>query len=124
MSRLRPYLLGPPHVELDGEPRHLPRRKAMALLAHLAETGRPHSRDSLVTLLWPEHDQRSARAELSPTLSLLNRLRGPETLVAGRATAALSPEFDDWQSFQARSLLGATLRPDQTAAMESRPTDS
>jgi len=83
MSRLRLYLLGPPHVELDGEPLHLPRRKAMALLAYLAETGRAHSRDSLATLLWPEYDQCSApirRAGFS----------GPRRLVAaghGRALA-------------------------------------
>jgi ABC-type oligopeptide transport system substrate-binding subunit/DNA-binding SARP family transcriptional activator len=96
MSRLRLYLLGPPRLELDGEPVHLPRRKAMALLAYLAVTGRAHSRDSLATLLWPENDQQSARAELSRTLSLLNRILGPESLAADRATVALGPELDLW----------------------------
>ena len=94
MSRLRLYLLGPPRLELDGEPLHLPRRKALALLAYLAVTGRAHSRDSLATLLWPEHDQRSARAELSRTLSLLNRLLGPDALVADRQTVGLNPGLD------------------------------
>ena len=117
MSRLGLYLLGPPRLELDGKTLHLPRRKAMALRAYLAETGRAHSRDSLATLLWLEHDLRSARAELSRILSLRNRLPGQETLVADRATAPLNPEFDDWQSFQTRSLLGATPR---RAAFHSR----
>jgi hypothetical protein len=37
MSRLALYLLGPPRLALDGEPIHVGRRKAMALLAYLAE---------------------------------------------------------------------------------------
>ena len=57
MSRLALYLLGPPRLELDGEPVEVPRRKAVALLAYLAVTGGHHSRDSLATLLWPEYDQ-------------------------------------------------------------------
>ena len=52
MSRLALYLLGPPHLELDGEEIHVGRRKAVALLTYLAVTGRSHSRDSLATLLW------------------------------------------------------------------------
>jgi DNA-binding SARP family transcriptional activator len=51
MSRLALYLLGPPRPELDGEPIHIGRRKAMALLAYMAATGQLHSRDSLATLL-------------------------------------------------------------------------
>ena len=46
MSCLGLYLLGPPHIELDGEPIHLPRRKALAFLAYLAVTNRAHSRDN------------------------------------------------------------------------------
>jgi DNA-binding SARP family transcriptional activator len=57
VSRLALYLLGPPRLELDGEPIQVSRRKAMALLAYLAVTGQFHSRDSLATFLWPEYDQ-------------------------------------------------------------------
>ena len=63
MPRLELCLLGPPRVERDGEPIHLPRRKAMALLAYLAVTGHVHQRDALATLLWPEHLQSHVRAE-------------------------------------------------------------
>ena len=94
MSRLALYLLGPPRVELDGEELHIGRRKAVALLAYLAVTGRPHSRDSLATLLWPEYDQSSARADLRRTLSLLNRTLGEEWLTVDRETAGLNPDAD------------------------------
>jgi DNA-binding SARP family transcriptional activator len=39
MSRLALYLLGPPRLELDGEPVEIGRRRAVALLAYLAVTG-------------------------------------------------------------------------------------
>jgi len=71
MSRLALHLLGPPCLELDGEEIHISRRKAVALLAYLAVTGLPHSRDSLATLLWPELDQSTARARLRRALAAL-----------------------------------------------------
>ena len=69
MSRLALFLLGSPRIERDGEPVHIPRRKAVALLAYLAVTGQTHRRDALATLLWPEHDQSHARAGLRRALS-------------------------------------------------------
>jgi len=51
MPKLALYLLGPPRVELDGQAVPLGRRKAVALLAYLALTRQPHSRDALATLL-------------------------------------------------------------------------
>lgn len=47
MSRLALYLLGPSRVELDGEPVHIGRSKAVALLAYLVVEPRRHSRDAL-----------------------------------------------------------------------------
>ena len=73
MSQLALYLLGPPRLELGGEPVKISRRKALALLAYLAVTGGHHQRDALATLLWPEYDQSGARADLRRTLSLLRR---------------------------------------------------
>jgi len=49
MSQLTLYLFGPPRLEMDGNPIHLPRRKALALLAYLAVSGQEHSRDRLAT---------------------------------------------------------------------------
>ena len=47
MSRLALFLLGSPRVKLDGEPAHIGRAKALALLAYLAVEARRHSRDAL-----------------------------------------------------------------------------
>jgi predicted ATPase/DNA-binding SARP family transcriptional activator len=51
-------------AQLDGQPLPLPSRKASALLAYLAVTAQPHSRDALAALLWPEADQARGRASL------------------------------------------------------------
>jgi predicted ATPase/DNA-binding SARP family transcriptional activator len=88
MPRLTLRLLGPPLVELDGEPVHLGRHKAVALLAYLALTRGPHARDALATLLWSELDQSGARGQLRRTLSLLNRMLGEGWLDIDRETAA------------------------------------
>ena len=98
MSQLALYLFGPPKVELDGSPVQIPRRKALALLAYLAVTRQPHSRDALAALLWPENDQSGARAELRRTLSVLKRALGNGWLVADRETTGLDlgdPQSDD-----------------------------
>ena len=76
MSRLAIYLLGPPQVELAGEPVHISRRKAMALLAYLAVEGGPHSREALATLLWPESTSSRARASLRRVLVTLRHALG------------------------------------------------
>ena len=60
MSGLRLLLLGPPRLERDNAPVNLERRKALALLAYLAVTGEPQSREALATLLWPDHDESQA----------------------------------------------------------------
>ncbi len=55
MSQLALYLLGPPRLELNGEPIHIGRRKALALFTYLviskSDRGLRHSRDSLAALL-------------------------------------------------------------------------
>jgi predicted ATPase/DNA-binding SARP family transcriptional activator len=92
------FLLGPPHLEKDGAPLDLVRRKAMALLAYLASGGpaSSHSRQSLATLLWPEYDERRARADLRRTLSVLNTTLGDGWLQIQRDTVNLNPKADFW----------------------------
>ncbi|MGH3196810.1 MAG: hypothetical protein ACRDNT_12930 [Streptosporangiaceae bacterium] len=63
-------LLGPPVVRRDGAPVTFDTRKATALLALLAVTGREHSREQLANLLWPEADGDKGRASLRRTLSV------------------------------------------------------
>ena len=78
MARLTISLLGPFQVTLDGEPATtFESDKARALLAYLAvEADRPHRRETLAGLLWPEWPERSARHNLSQALSNLRRAIG------------------------------------------------
>src|SRR3954467_2136885 len=71
-------LIGPPRVTRDGQPVTFDTRKAMALLAHLALTARPRSREGLCELLWPGHDAEHARGALRRTLSALRKSIGEE----------------------------------------------
>ena len=64
MSTLKLFLLGSPRLDRDGVPVEFARRKNVALVAYLATTGASHSRESLITLLWPELEPSRARASL------------------------------------------------------------
>jgi TolB-like protein/Tfp pilus assembly protein PilF len=58
----------------DGEPVDLTTKKAQALLAYLAvESGRPHTRDQLATLLWADTGDERARHNLRQALSKIRR---------------------------------------------------
>jgi predicted ATPase/DNA-binding SARP family transcriptional activator len=94
--RLALYLSGPPHIERDGVPIKLDRRKAIALLAYLAVTGERHRRDSLVNLLWPEYDGTRGRAALRRTLYALNKALASAWLEVDREEIGLTPSPDLW----------------------------
>src|ERR1700691_347935 len=90
MTDLRLELLGPPGVLRDGLPGTFDTRKAVALLALLAVTGREHSREQLADLLWPEADSAKGRASLRRTLSVTAAAMG-DGLAISRAAVALDP---------------------------------
>jgi class 3 adenylate cyclase/DNA-binding SARP family transcriptional activator len=101
VSSLRIRLLGAPQVEIEGGPFKVDTRKAVALLAHLAVTERPHSRDALAALLWPDYDTGSARAALRRTLSTLRKALGGGWLTTARDTVLLEgPVWLDTRWFQ------------------------
>jgi DNA-binding SARP family transcriptional activator len=83
MSTLRVALLGSPRIEVGGAPLRVDTRKAVALLAYLACSGRRHGRDQLAALLWPDADDAHARAALRRTLSALNHALGGGAQVGG-----------------------------------------
>jgi DNA-binding SARP family transcriptional activator/tetratricopeptide (TPR) repeat protein len=89
-------LFGPPALECGGRPRHIARRKALALLAYLALSAQSHSRESLVALLWPDYDQREGRADLSRMLSTLRKALGETALAADRERVALDASAGLW----------------------------
>ena len=81
---LRLFLFGPPRLERDGAAIPLGRSKALGLLAYLATTGQPQSRDALLALLWPEFDEADARNNLRRELSQLRSLLGDSALATDR----------------------------------------
>ncbi|MCB0172395.1 MAG: protein kinase, partial [Anaerolineae bacterium] len=93
---LKLYFLGPPRVEIDETPVDIQRRRALALLAYLAVNRQAHSRDTLATLLFPDADQRRARAYLRRDLAALNTSLPGDWLVADRDTVMLQAGSGIW----------------------------
>ncbi len=116
MPHLNLFLLGTPRVTADGQPAPISRRKAVALLAYLAMTGGPHSRDALAAFLWPDFDPGSAFAYLRTTLWTLNRaLSG--AVDAERDQVGLQPGYEvDVSRFRALAA-GARAELEQAAAL-------
>jgi predicted ATPase/DNA-binding SARP family transcriptional activator len=98
MPHLALFLLGSPRIERDGAPVRVDRRKSVALIAYLAMTGESHSRDTLATLLWPEHDQSRARAGLRAALSTLKSALDDGWLDVDRESVGLKPDITPWAS--------------------------
>jgi hypothetical protein len=103
MSGLRISLLGAPLLECEGAPLKLDTRKNLALVAYLAVTGETHTREALVTLLWPEMDPSRARAALRRNLSVLKNTLGGERLVVDGESVGADPlesrSEQCWQAF-------------------------
>ena len=91
MSGLSLFLLGSPRLERDGVPVEFARRKNVALIAYLAMTGASHTRESVITLLWPELEPSRARASLRRNLSVLRRVLGEDKLLTGGDSVRLDP---------------------------------
>jgi predicted ATPase/DNA-binding SARP family transcriptional activator len=96
MSKLFIYLFGAPRIVIDGAPVSIGHSKGVALLAYLAVTGQPHTRESLATFLWPDYDPAGALGEVRRMLWALNKALGKGWLVADRQTIALQSHPDLW----------------------------
>jgi predicted ATPase/DNA-binding SARP family transcriptional activator len=81
MARLVIFALGTLQVTLDGQPvTEFESNKVRALMAYLAvESDRPHSRDALMALLWPDQPDRTARNNLRHVLPILRQAIGDAT---------------------------------------------
>jgi DNA-binding SARP family transcriptional activator len=72
--RLSVSLLGPFQATLGDQTAAFATDRARALLAYLAvEADRPHRREALAALLWPDRPETAARRNLSQTLARLRR---------------------------------------------------
>jgi WD40 repeat protein/DNA-binding SARP family transcriptional activator len=103
MARLEIFLLGSFQVTLDSEPlTNFESDKARALLAYLAvEADRPHRREVLAGLLWPDTPEQTARTNLRSALANLRQVlhdhqAQPPYLLVTRQTIQLNPEGDYW----------------------------
>lgn len=101
MTRLTIRTLGPFQVHLDGEPvTRFDSDKVRGLLAYLAlESERPHRREKLAGLLWPDFPERSARTNLRSALANLRKVIGdqavePNFLLVDRQTIQFNRESD------------------------------
>ncbi|NLE45293.1 MAG: SARP family transcriptional regulator, partial [Chloroflexi bacterium] len=101
MPRLAARLLGAFQVELDEQPvGGYSSAKVRALLAFLLmERERPHSRDELCGLLWPDEHQEVAQANLRQALANLRQVLGDRTattpfLTVTRESIRLAEEAD------------------------------
>jgi predicted ATPase/DNA-binding SARP family transcriptional activator len=96
MSELRFFLFGTPHLECDGAPVKMTRRKTMALLAYLAVTGQPHSREAITTLLWPDFDAESTYAYLRNALWMLRQTPLADWVGIEQETLAFRQDRATW----------------------------
>jgi DNA-binding SARP family transcriptional activator len=75
MARLYLSILGGFHLRVDAREIRVPAKKAQALLAYLAlRPGRPHSRETLIGLLWGNASEQRARHSLRQTIFGLRKV--------------------------------------------------
>jgi predicted ATPase/DNA-binding SARP family transcriptional activator len=84
MSGLSIHLLGPPRIRFGGIDLDIRRRKVIALIVYLVVTAKPHNRDTLAEMLYPEHSRGSAFSGLRMLLSTARTLVGGERIQATR----------------------------------------
>ena len=84
------FLFGNPRCEVNGRPQHIQRRKSLALLAYLAQTGQLHSRESIAALFWTELDRSRALRNLSRDLNHLKTEIGEGFLLIERRTVQIA----------------------------------
>jgi predicted ATPase/DNA-binding SARP family transcriptional activator len=94
MSTLTLSFLGPPLVARDGAAITTGRRKALALLAYLAASESPRTREELTDLFYPGRDRGHARADFRNILSHLVRIIGHEHIVVHAGGVSLGRDGD------------------------------
>jgi DNA-binding SARP family transcriptional activator len=126
MARLVIRFLGPPMVNLDGQPVHFATRRALALFAYLILTPGMQPRDQLAALFW-EREQTASRTALRNTLVYIRQAFGRAAPIQADRDAigldpALSYESDfaqlrdaaptqhtHWRLYRGELLAGLTL---------------
>ncbi len=82
-GKLQITSLGGIHISRKGQPvTGFVSVKVQALLAYLAVTARPHTREALAALFWGEMSDEDAKANLRQALANLRKLAAPNLLIA------------------------------------------
>ncbi len=104
MHAVRVLLLGQGRIELDGQPlTRLMASKHQALVFYLAATGEAAPRGRLAALLWGDHHETAARANLRVALTRLRRWL-PDVLVIDERQVGFAAEATvsvDWRDLAA-----------------------
>jgi predicted ATPase/DNA-binding SARP family transcriptional activator len=88
-------------MERDGVPVRADTRKATALIAYLAVTGKVQRREALAALLWPEYAPGRAHANLRRTLWALNKAAGKEWVASDQEAVSLKRKSGFWLDVEA-----------------------
>ncbi len=75
---------------------HLDRKKAIALLAYLAMSGRTEERATLATVFWPDQDRARSLGSLRRALRTLTEAIGTRSFAVTRTSIGLRQEPDLW----------------------------
>ena len=101
MSPVRITLFGPPAVIVGDatSPTKFCAAKPLALVAYLTLERGAHARDEIAALLWPESDDRAARASLRQALSEVRACLGEQLRADRRAVELIDPVESDVAAF-------------------------
>ena len=115
MPKLKIQLLGAPQVSLNGQRLAFDSRKSLALLAYIASTSRPHTRDSLTDLFWPDAAPKRARGSLRTALAYIKKQLDGPWLHTAQDTVTFAPDKDAWVDvLHFRQLLAENHQQGQT----------
>ncbi len=109
MENINLLLFGPPRLLRGDQSLEPDTRKATAMLAVLALSELPQTRDALAALFYPDYDESHARGALRRTLHALNKVLGENRIQATRQKIELGVEPKIWVDVnEFRSLLEST----------------
>lgn len=111
--------MGPPRIEKGDQVVPVALRKAIALAAFLAVEQRPFSREYLATLLWPNHGQESALANLRRTLSVLRERLGNGCICAETDQLQIDAEAVTVDVHEFQSLPGSPVSAADMPSLEA-----
>jgi predicted ATPase/DNA-binding SARP family transcriptional activator len=99
MAQLTLTLLGGFQAAVNGRPLHFPTDKIRGLLAYLAvEQGRPHRREALAALFWPDLPDKQARGNLRLSLHRLRQTLDKASPDLSAALLEITPTAVQWSS--------------------------